>query len=452
MDGAGQDKHRGSRAIRLIVRGAVGVVVLVVAMGVLDFMKRTRQAPQRAPAEAVAILTPVITTRVVDVPRVWEGYGTARALKVSNIAAEVAAQVVGRPERIEAGAEVADGELIVELDPVGFVDQLEAVRGRVSGLEAQLSGLDAERESAEAKLALAEERTALMESEVRRLEEAMSSAGVSAVELERQRRELARVRTEEQALREVLSVWPSRRANVAAQLTSERAALRLAERDLEHARVVAPFAGTLQEVRVQVGERVSPGEVVARLVDLSRIEVPVKVAASASGQIAAGDRAELQRVSGRGGAVAEIWTGRVARIAPEADEATRTITVFVEVEQGRAGTLLPGQFVMASVRAAGRDARVVVPRRAVERDRVLVVSADGKVEARPVQVERYIEAQFAPIDPMEHQWAVLGDGLEAGVQVLVTNVHMLPPGASVRAVDRALARDGKATPAGSVTP
>lgn len=444
---------RGSQAIRLIVRGVVGVAVLFVAFGVFGFLERTRRVPERAPAAEGPIIVPVITTRVVDTPRVWEGFGTARALRASNVSSEVAALVVGRPAHIEAGVSVAQGELIVELDPESFVDQLEAVRGRIMGLEAQLAGLDAERESVEAKLALAEERTSLMESEVRRLEAAMSSAGVSEVELERQRRELAHVRTEEQSLREVLSIWPSRRASIAAQLTSERAAQRQAERDLEHARVVAPFAGTLQDVQVQVGERVSPGQVVARLIDLTRMETPIKIASSASGHIAVGDHVSLQRASGGDGDPASGWSGRVARMAPEADEATRTMTAFVELEQdpGQPGALRPGQFVMGRVTASGRDARIVVPRRAVERDRVLVVTVDGRVESRDVEVERYVEALFAPIDPLERQWAVLRKGLQAGEQVIVTNVHMLPPGTSVRSVDRALAHDGS-SPAGSVTP
>ena len=85
------------------------------------------------------------------------------------------------------------------------------------------------------------------------------------------------------------------------------------------------------------------------------------------------------------------------------------------------------------------------------RDRVLVVTVDGRVESRDVEVERYVEALFAPIDPLERQWAVLRKGLQAGEQVIVTNVHMLPPGTSVRSVDRALAHDGS-SPAGSVTP
>ena len=442
---------KGSPAIRLIVRSAVGLMLILVAVGIFGVLRMTKAEPERAEEAGAAILVPVITTRLVDAPRIWEGYGTARALRASNVASEVGALVIDRPARIEAGHEVVEGEMLVELDATAYVEQLEAVRGRLAALEAQLEGLDAEREAAEAKLDLAIERTSLMESEVRRLEAALSSGGVTEVELERQRRELARVRSEEETLREVLTVWPSRQANVAAQLTSERAALRLAERDVEHTRINAPFDGTLQDVRVNRGERVAPGQVVARLVDLRRIEVPIRIGASASGQIRTGDDATLTRVGATNNG---LWRGRVARIAPEADTSTRTITIFAEVEQDGAhqDALLPGQFVVAQVTASGSDERVVVPRRAVQQDRVLVVTSSGEVEVRSVRVERYIENSFMAIDAIETQWAVIGSGLEAGAQVIVTNSHTVPPGTVVRPVDRALARDGGGASADRVTP
>ncbi len=448
MDNEIQDRT-GSRFLRIIVRSAIGVMMLGAALGVFAFLEHSRQTPERASSDAPPIVVPVITTRLVDVPMIWEGYGTARALRSSNVASEVAAMVAHRPERIEAGSRVVKGELLVELEAEAFVDRLEVVRGRIAALEAQLDGLVAERESIETKLSFAEERTALTLAELHRVEAAMTSAGVTAVELERQQRELARVRSEEQSLREVLAVWPSRRDRVEAQLTTERAEQRLAEREIENTRVVAPFDGTLQEVRVNIGERVSQGQVVARLVDLSRIEVPIKIAASAAWQIAPDDSVQLIQASQAGA----MWDGRVVRIAPEADASTRTITVFVEMNQDaqRAGALLPGQFIMARVTGRGSEPRVVVPRRAVGRDRVLVVVDDGKVEVQAVTIERYIEATFAPIDPVETQWAVVRSGLEPGMKVIVVNAHTVPLGVVVRSVDRAMT-DGGAGVTGSAAP
>jgi multidrug efflux pump subunit AcrA (membrane-fusion protein) len=191
---------------------------------------------------------------------------------------------------------------------------------------------------------------------------------------------------------------------------------------------------------VHAGEIVQPGRVVGRVVGLGRMEIPLRVAAGAQPEIDVGAAAIV-----RPGAAARgrrTWTARVARIAPEADASTRTIFVFLEVDQDDtapvASLLMPGQFVTAHVpgRADAAPGLFVVPRRAVTDDRVWVMAADesggARAQPRPVMVLYHLETSMPDLDPDETQWAVIGSGLSANDLVIVSNLDDLFPGARVR--------------------
>ena len=169
---------------------------------------------------------------------------------------------------------------------------------------------------------------------------------------------------------------------------------------------------------------------------------------SAARAIRVGDSAHLSADS----AALSTFEGRVVRIAPEASPQTRSMVVFVEIEQdldpGRAfiesadesaGILLPGQYVTGRVRSRERERRVVIPRRAIVDDRVFVATtARGEggellvATRRPIVVSEHIRGSFPEIDPEETQWAVIAEGLEAGDRVIVSNLDELDDGMAIR--------------------
>ncbi|MCW5776732.1 MAG: efflux RND transporter periplasmic adaptor subunit, partial [Phycisphaeraceae bacterium] len=235
-----------------------------------------------------------------------------------------------------------------------------------------------------------------------------------------------------------------------AQMVNQEAASRIAADDLERTTIRSPIDGVLQRVDPRPGELLGVGAPVARIVDLRRVEAPLRLPVSAAASVAVGDRAELVADS----PAATRWDGRVVRIAPEADARTRTITVFVEVEQridygaddplaGARTLLLPGQFVIGRVYSGRSEPRVLVPRRALDSDRVMVVVREGegwRVRARAVAPPRFIEAEFPTLDPDETQWAVIPAGLEDGERVVLAGRDELADGMAVRVGDARAAR------------
>jgi RND family efflux transporter MFP subunit len=120
------------------------------------------------------------------------------------------------------------------------------------------------------------------------------------------------------------------------------------------------------------------------------------------------------------------FDGRVARVSPTIDPATRAVTVYVQVPNP-GGTLKGGTF--ATGRVVSRTLRNVlaVPtaalRQSPEDGRPFVYRIDGKtINVAPVQLGAVDERQGI---------AQVTDGLQAGERVIVGNVGTLGRGMQV---------------------
>jgi membrane fusion protein (multidrug efflux system) len=106
------------------------------------------------------------------------------------------------------------------------------------------------------------------------------------------------------------------------------------------------------------------------------------------------------------------------------DEATGTAALRAEFPNP-ARTLLPGQFVRASIEAGIRPAGILIPQRAVKLTpqgaSVMTVDANNAVENRPVKVGEL----------QRGSWLIL-DGLAAGDRVIVDGLQRIQPGMPVR--------------------
>ena len=425
------------RSLSLVLRFGAGALLLLIAFVIVMALERTKPMPEQAElAEAVAAVR-VVEIASVPVDRWWKGYGTARALRSADVAAEVGGRIIERPASIEAGARVESGALLALIDPRDYEDRLAAVEQLMASIEAQLGGLDVEEESLNTSITLAERSVSLLRSELSEIRDAQTRGGATTIEAERVERQLAAAERDEQSVRERLQLIPSRRAMLQASLTSARSDLRGAQTDLERTRITSPITGVLQSIVVERGEYVMPGGPVARVVDLARMEIPLRLPVSAADAVHVGDVVELWSASsGVGG-----WTGRVIRVAPEADPELRTLDVFVEVEQnpeGVEGVLLrPGQFVTGRIFTARDEPALVVPRVALLNDRVLVVNGSGRAESRVVEVSHYVDEAYPSLDPVETQWAVIRAGLRPGERVVATNSESIEHGTLIRVVDAA---------------
>ncbi len=416
------------------MRLGLGVLALALAIGVTAVLVTTKPSPKLAPTGERALTVRIITATEMPVARAWRGYGTARALNSANVASQVSGQVVERPATIDAGASVEAGDLLVRIDAAEFQERLVAANELIRALEAQLESLDVERLSLEDNVRLSEEAVELSNRELARARDAMQRGAATQNEIERLERELTVLNRLSVDLRQRRDQIPIRRQEIESQIRQQRAQARLAEIDVERARIAAPISGVLQTVEAHVGDWLGVGAPVARIVDLSHIEAPMRMPVSASEDLRVGDTMDLASDG-----PSEIHkSARITRIAPEADPGNRTLTVFAEYEQSggadEIGRLLPGQFLVGTAQSRHLVDRIIVPRHAVVSDHVAIMNDEGRVETRRVRIAFYLDERFPELDPIITQWAAIADGLAPGERIIVSNLDDLEEGLTVRPV------------------
>jgi multidrug efflux system membrane fusion protein len=115
-------------------------------------------------------------------------------------------------------------------------------------------------------------------------------------------------------------------AETLAKLESAKAELLRAKLDLSNRTIRAPFDGVLQERDVEIGDFVRSGDAVATFVDNLTLVVAGTLAEKEVAHVKAGDEARAELVTG------QSVKGTVRYVAPVADEATRTFTIELLVD------------------------------------------------------------------------------------------------------------------------
>ena len=124
-----------------------------------------------------------------------------------------------------------------------------------------------------------------------------------------------------------------------ARLALKQAERNRAARNLARTQLLAPFAGTVNAVHVQVGDYVTPNQLVAELIDISSLDLYVEVRGNVAQSLQQGQSVDVV-VDG------DSLQGRVIALQIDPDPVTFTHALRVRVA---ATTVRPGQVAQASL-------------------------------------------------------------------------------------------------------
>jgi multidrug efflux pump subunit AcrA (membrane-fusion protein) len=421
-----------------IVSVATRVLVCIALLGgaVIVYRLLASSKPKPAPADlhGTAPRIIVMQARPMPIRRQWEGFGTAVAMDSSNVPARVTSTVIARAEEVRPGQPVARGQILVRLDESDFARQVEIASHAIKDIDAQLLRLDVEEQGWTRRAELAAQDVRLANADYDRVRQAFETQAAKQRELDQAQQALNTAQRAEVAAREELDKVAPRRASLRAQRLAEDASLRLASQNVERSQIVSPIDGILQAVDVEVGENVTAGQRVARVVNIARIEIPLRLPASARSHVDIGDEVMI-RDSGAG---TRRWTAQVIRIGPEDDQSTRTMQVYIELRQESSGSngrdrVAPGEFVQGVVVSGEPQQRWVVPRRAIDSERIMVIE-EGRVRTLPVEADFTIEAEVPKLGLADRQWTVLKQPLPRDALVVVDGSDVLAEGSAATPV------------------
>lgn len=441
------------------LRAVTSVGLIAIALVIFTILARSKTVLPTVDPAQLAKRVNVFTAKRIDVRRQWIGYGTAEAIDSANIPARVTATVQEVPPDILEGAFVHRDQVIARLDDSDFANQLNSAEQGIAGVDAMIEELSRQEAALNKRLKVETDDLALARDELDRVRKMFDRNAANQKDMDAaEHAELASQRNLIQVEQSLSEIEPKRE-----QLKAQRAELAsssdTAKLNVERCTIRSPIDGVLQTVDVEAGESVAPGQQVARVVNLDKVQAPISMPAQARPSLRVGDEAELVSTARPG----LTWHATVKRIAPEDDPKTRTFAAYVELNQP--GTtegdddsaqppLMPGVFVRGTLTASQVEHRIVVPRRSIRVERVMVVQ-DGEVEGQAVKqlVSRKVHEAYALDGPQpelglpDEQWSVLDSGIEPGDVVVLTPRRSLNDGQVIEPIDATQTVDGESAAA-----
>jgi len=371
--------RRGWIIFAIIVVGIIGIAVVGKSMQPADDMVAAE--PDIVVDVKYLAQEETATVLAVTLQRQIKVTGTVQPLNVAQLPALISAQV--ERVRFRVGDPVKKGNLLLLMD----TESLEIQK------EQQVSGTAA----TEAQLALAE-------SQLKRTQD-LSKQGIAP----------------SSQLEQALSTVDAQKANLQAQ----KSQIKATDYQLRNAKVYAPISGVVSQRQAEPGQFVGAGSPLMEVVDLSVMELAVNVSTTDSAKIVKGMAVELV-VEGLPGT---SYTGKVSRLSPVAARGTRTIPVYIEIEN-KQFALRGGMFAIGRITLEEQAESIAITSSAIRVDEnnesyVLKIS-DGIAVKQLIGVAGVWG---------EQELVEITSGLIAGDQIIVLPLQGLNAGDSVALIE-----------------
>jgi RND family efflux transporter MFP subunit len=291
------------------------------------------------------------------------------------------------------GKSVAKGQLLASIADETTARQLKQAR----------TDLDAATERAKLPLP-SEELLKAAEDNLRRLEQVVASGNVPAVEYEKAKSEVNRLR----------GALENERIERDRNLQALEETKKKLESQMRASEIRAPMDGLLTAVSTIDGELVAEGNQLFT-VSSKKTYVRGEVNEEDVGQVKPAMKAKVQLYAYRN----ETFAAKVSSIQPAADPDTQRYTVILEMEKPP-DNLMAGMTGEMNIITGTHENALLMPTRALIVDQALVVK-------RGIVQKRTIKVGFRTLDFTEAL-----NGVNAGDHVVVTDQDRLHPGEPVR--------------------
>lgn len=347
----------GSRAAILLVF-AVGVTVLLLWLAG-KFAPKVSMQSERVLASEDQAPGIVAEVRLIRLPLVETAVGTIRPVHETTIGAKLLARVI--EVNLKAGEVVNAGDVLVRLDD---------------------ADLRAKRRQAEAVLNAAEAARVQAEADANRSANLLESKAVSRQEYER-------------------AVTALKSAN--AELSRAKESINEIQATLDWATIRSPMKGIVIDKKVDAGDMVTPGQMLATLFDPKRMQLVASVRESLAHRLKVGQPIEVQIESFN-----KQCTGTISEIVPEAESSSRAFQVKVT------GPCPEGVY-------SGMFGRILIP---IDDEQVLViprhaVQSVGQLDLVNVATRGAVSRRAVRLGRTIGEHAEVLSGLNEGEQVQV---------------------------------
>ncbi|NJL07436.1 MAG: efflux RND transporter periplasmic adaptor subunit [Methylacidiphilales bacterium] len=214
---------------------------------------------------------------------------------------------------------------------------------------------------------------------------------------------------------------------VVAQVAAARSKLERSKAIIDQKALKAPFSGIIGIARINPGQYVDAGTVVATLQNLDRMKVDFTVPEQALGKIRIGQPVRFGRADDH-----LDHAGKIIGIDPRIDPLTRLVSVQALLDDNRDHAITPGQFLRVRIDLPAESNVVAVPQTAVVTslygDYVYVVEEAAKAGQPALTVKQV----FVKVGRRDGALSEVLTGLVPGERIVVSGQNKLQAGAPVK--------------------
>jgi RND family efflux transporter MFP subunit len=347
------------------------------------FSPKVSETPSE-PAQAERPAGTTVEVRQISLPVVESAVGSIRAVREMAVGSKLLARVV--EVNLRAGQEVKTDDVLVRLDDTDLQAKLQQAKATVTSMEA-----------VRAQALADEQRSATL----------IQSNAISRQDYEKAQTALRSADAELQRARETVNE---------------------VQAALDWATVRAPFDGTVIDKQVDVGDMVTPGQLLVTLYDPKQMQLVANVRESLTHMLGVG-----QDIGVRIDGLDKQCTGKVSEIVPQAQASSRAFQV--KVTGPCPDGIYSGMFGRILI-PLGEESVTVIPRQAIRKvgqlELVEVMEQDRMIQ-RAIRTGRELgDVTTEDGKILSDQIEVLS-GLQAGELVFVPATSSAAPAAAAGA-------------------
>ncbi|MCH2568017.1 MAG: efflux RND transporter periplasmic adaptor subunit [Pseudomonadales bacterium] len=384
--------------MKILIKIAMPVLILVVAIGFASFLMMARPVAEQIPVEAPLLLVDSFEAQPVDVMINVKVSGTVTPYTETTLVSEVSGRIIRVAPGFKSGGYFSAGDIILQIDPRNH---------------------DAELKRTEAALVRA--RIKLSQEE-------------SLAKHERGDYERLKTVDPNQLSTSDLSFRSAQIAQAMADVVAAEAQLIKAQGDVDRTFIRMPYDGLIREKRADLGQYVNPGTPIGVMfaVDYAEVRLPLTPSQVRDLPLPTSTGGLPIPVQIKSVDAERSWSGRLVRTEGTLDPTSRTLYAIARVEDPYG---IKSAIPVPEPLRIGTYVDVVIPGKrlesvfALERhmvkpgNRVWVIDEDSRIQSRVVSI--------AYADP-KHAW--IDGGLSPGERICVTPVDNPLPGTRVRVV------------------
>lgn len=375
------------------------------------------QPPQAAAPPATPVKLAVVESGTID-----DSSDYLASLQ-SRRSVTLQTQIDGRVTRIlvKSGDVVASGDLMIQVDPAKQQAAVSSSSAAAESARAELENARATLKSLEAQRLSNLSQVKFSEQEYQRYSTLYSQGAVARQSLDQFTNSLQAARASLASIEAQMRAQQATITKSARDLQQSLANVREQEVELQYYRITAPFAGTVGDIPVKVGDYVNDSTKLITITQNQPLEANIYVPIEKAPQLRTGMTVQLKDGQGK-----TMGNGQVFFISPNVEDLSQSVLIKALFNNSN-NQLRADQSVRAQV-VWDKRLGVLIPTTAISR-----LAGQNFVFVAQVQGESQLIARQKPVKLGEIQgnnYQVI-DGLKPGEKIVTSGILNLSDGAPI---------------------